>query len=66
MINVESFFRITYGLYIVSASDSYRKNGFVSNTVFQVTSDPPQLAISCSKKNLTTEVIAASNHTLWV
>ncbi|HOW32137.1 MAG TPA: rubredoxin [Bacteroidales bacterium] len=59
-MNIESFFSLTYGLYIVSAGDQGKYNGYVSNTVFQVTAEPPQVAISCSKNNLTTEMIARS------
>ena len=59
-MNLESFFSLTYGLYIVSAGYGGRSNGYVSNTVFQVTADPPRIAISCSKNNLTTEMISGS------
>jgi flavin reductase (DIM6/NTAB) family NADH-FMN oxidoreductase RutF/rubredoxin len=59
-MNIESFFRFTYGMYIVSSADGNIKNGYVSNTVFQVTSEPPQLAVSCHKDNLTTEFIRKS------
>jgi flavin reductase (DIM6/NTAB) family NADH-FMN oxidoreductase RutF/rubredoxin len=59
-MNIESYFKINYGIYIVSTYDGKRKNGYVSNTVFQVTSEPTQLAASCSKNNLTTHMIASS------
>jgi flavin reductase (DIM6/NTAB) family NADH-FMN oxidoreductase RutF/rubredoxin len=59
-MNIESFFKFTYGMYIVSSSNGGSKNGYVSNTVFQVTSEPPQLAVSCHKNNLTTEYIRKS------
>ncbi len=59
-MNFESFFSLTYGLYIVSSSNSNSKNGYIANTVFQVTAEPPQLGVSCSKNNLTTSLIAAS------
>lgn len=53
MINFEAFFKITYGLFIVSSGDKTRGNGFISNTVFQVTADPPRFAVCCSKNNFT-------------
>jgi len=59
-MNYESFFKLSYGLYLVASEHQGIRNGYVANTVFQVTADPPQLGISCSKKNLTTEIIAAS------
>ena len=57
MINYEAFFKISYGLYIVCSGDKNKGNGYVSNTVFQVTSDPPRFAACCNKNNLTAEFI---------
>ncbi len=57
MLNFEAFFKISYGLYIVNSGDSNKGNGFVSNSVFQVTSEPPQIAACCNKKNYTAEFI---------
>lgn len=59
-MNIEAFFKLTYGLYIVSSRDGKRINGHVSNTVFQVTAQPPQIAIATHKNNLTTEFIRKS------
>jgi len=60
MINIEALFRISYGLYIVSSGDKNRGNGFISNTVFQVTSEPAKFAACCNKNNYTAEVIQKS------
>ena len=57
MINIEALFRISYGLYIVSSGDKQSGNGFISNTVFQVTSDPVKFAACCNKENYTSEFI---------
>jgi len=57
MIDFEALSRISYGLYIVSSGDKNRGNGFISNTVFQVTSEPPKFAICCNKDNYTAEFI---------
>lgn len=59
-INIEAFFKVTYGLYIVSSRNKEIQNGYISNTVFQVTSEPAQFAISCSKNNFTSEIINES------
>ena len=56
-MNFEAFYSLSYGLYIVSSEADGKKNGYVANTVFQVTANPPQLAISCSKNNLSAEII---------
>ena len=51
---------ITYGLYIVTASDGEKQNGMIVNTVFQVTAQPPCVAISVNKQCLTHELISKS------
>lgn len=57
MINYEALFRVSYGLYIVSSGNKERGNGYISNTVFQVTSEPPMFAATCNKDNLTARFI---------
>lgn len=59
-MKIEAFFDISYGLYIISTSYAGKKNGYVGNTVFQVTAEPAQIAISCSKDNHTCSMIEAS------
>ncbi|MGA1977683.1 MAG: flavin reductase [Bacteroidales bacterium] len=60
MIDFEAFFKITYGLFIVSSGDSKRGNGFISNTVFQITADPPRFGAACNKNNFTAGFISSS------
>jgi flavin reductase (DIM6/NTAB) family NADH-FMN oxidoreductase RutF len=57
MIQFEALFRVSYGLYIVSSGDDKIRNGFISNTVFQVTAEPPKFAVCCNKDNYTAEII---------
>ncbi len=57
MINIEALFKVSYGLYIVCSGDKDHGNGFISNTFFQVTSEPPRFASCCSKDNYTAEFI---------
>jgi len=59
-MDLSVFLKITYGLYLVCSRDGDKLNGHVSNTVFQVTADPPQFLISTHKKNLTTDYIRSS------
>ena len=61
MLNIQALFKISYGLYIVSSGDRDRGNGFISNTVFQVTAEPPEFAVCCSKNNYTSEFILKYN-----
>ena len=57
MIDFEALFKISYGLYIVSSGDDQIQNGFISNSVFQVTAEPPQFAACCNKENHTADII---------
>jgi flavin reductase (DIM6/NTAB) family NADH-FMN oxidoreductase RutF/rubredoxin len=59
-MNIEAFFKVTYGLYIVSSRDGNNYDGHISNTVFQVTADPPKFAVASHKNNLTTSYIEKS------
>ena len=60
MIDFEALFGVSYGLYIVGSGNRKHGNGFISNTVFQVTADPPKFAICCNKDNFTAEFILKS------
>ena len=51
---------LSYGLYIVTSMSKGRLNGQVVNTVIQVTSEPPRVAVIINKKNLTHEYILQS------
>jgi flavin reductase (DIM6/NTAB) family NADH-FMN oxidoreductase RutF len=59
-MNIEAYYKITYGLYVVSSVMNKKLNGYVSNTVFQVTAEPARFAIACSKNNHTAEMIQQS------
>ncbi len=60
IMKIEPFFKISYGLYIVSSSYEGKKNGFISNSVFQVTATPAQVALGCNKDNYTCSLIEKS------
>lgn len=51
---------ISYGLYIVSSAKDGKINGQTANSVFQLTNQPPQIAVCLNKRNLTHEYIASS------
>lgn len=59
-MNNKTLYKIGYGMYIVSSKKGNKFNGQVANTVFQLTSEPPTIAISINKKNLTYEYINES------
>jgi flavin reductase (DIM6/NTAB) family NADH-FMN oxidoreductase RutF/rubredoxin len=62
MINNEALFHITYGLYIVSSGDKQQGNGYISNSVFQVSAEPALFAACCNKNNFTAGMIEKHGH----
>ncbi|MFH1226959.1 MAG: flavin reductase [Planctomycetota bacterium] len=59
-MNPKTFHKISYGLYLVCSVKSDKINGQIANTVFQITSEPPTIAVSINKNNLTHEFITDS------
>ena len=47
-------------MYLIASEHEGKKSGYIANTAFQVTSQPPQVAISCHKDNFSTHVILDS------
>jgi len=52
--------KIGYGLYVIGSKKGDKLNGQIANTVFQITSEPPTVAVSINKNNLTYEYIKES------
>lgn len=61
-MDTKALYTISYGLYIVTAKKDDRLNGQVANTVFQISSAPPTVAVSINKQNLTHEFIQAGRN----
>jgi flavin reductase (DIM6/NTAB) family NADH-FMN oxidoreductase RutF/rubredoxin len=59
-MNLKALHKLSYGLYVVTSKKGDRLNGQVANTVFQITSEPPTIAASINKNNLTWEFIRES------
>jgi flavin reductase (DIM6/NTAB) family NADH-FMN oxidoreductase RutF/rubredoxin len=53
--------KISYGVYIICSKKDKKINGQIANALFQVTSQPPTIAVSINKQNLTHEYITKSN-----
>ncbi len=58
-MNLKAAQKICYGLYVIGSKKGDRINGQIANTVFQITSEPPTIAVSINKQNLTCEFIPA-------
>lgn len=52
--------KIHYGMYIVASAHAHARNGQIANTVFQISAEPPTIAISINKANYTHEIISAA------
>jgi ferric-chelate reductase [NAD(P)H] len=59
-MNLNALHKISYGMYIVGSHKGDMLNGQIANTVFQISSEPPTIAVSINKKNLTYEYIKDS------
>ena len=57
-MNKSAFHKLSYGLYVVTSGEVGKFNGQIANTVFQVTSEPPTVAVSINKQNYTHECIS--------
>lgn len=53
----KSVYKLSYGLFVLTASEGNRDNGCIVNTVIQLTSDPMQIAVTVNKGNLTHDMI---------
>ena len=56
-MNEKALYKITYGLYVVSAEAEGKSSGCVVNTLQQVTSKPVRLSVAVNKDNLTCELM---------
>ena len=53
-------FKISYGLYVLTAKDGEKSNGCIINTLQQVTVSPNRISIAVNKTNLTHDMIMDS------
>lgn len=57
MIDTRALSDMTYGLFIVGSKDGEKVNAMIANSVFQVTAEPPKIAIALNKQSLTHDYI---------
>lgn len=56
-IDNSAFFKISYGLFVLSSKQEENDNGCIINTVMQVTDNPKQIIFAVNKQNLTHDMI---------
>ena len=59
-MDTEALRDIGYGMYVIGSKEDSKFDALVANTVFQITSKPPTIAISITKSNLSYEFIKGS------
>jgi rubredoxin/flavin reductase (DIM6/NTAB) family NADH-FMN oxidoreductase RutF len=57
MMNLKALHQVSYGLYVVTSAKDGKLSGQIANTVFQVTSEPPAVAVCLNKQNLTHDFV---------
>lgn len=56
-MNRNAFFKLSYGVYVVSTWDEGRATGCTANSAMQITSEPATIAVSINHDNYTNECI---------
>lgn len=59
-MDTKAFYKLSYGLYIISSRDKDTYSGLVANTLNQVTSSPARMSVTLNKDNFTTKTIIKS------
>jgi rubredoxin/flavin reductase (DIM6/NTAB) family NADH-FMN oxidoreductase RutF len=60
MLDLESLFKLSYGMCVLGSKEGDMVNGCIVNTVFQITPEPPIVAVSVNKRCLTHQLISSS------
>jgi len=56
-INPGTMFKLSYGLFVLTAKDGEKDNGCIINTAIQITQDPLRISIAGNKANYTHDMI---------
>ena len=56
----KAMYKISYGLFVVTAALDGRDNGCITNTLAQVTSEPNRVSVTVNKSNFTHDMIVKS------
>ena len=57
IMNLKAMYKLSYGLFVLTAKEKERDNGCIINTVTQVTSEPNRIIIAVNKNNYTHDMI---------
>lgn len=59
-MDTKAMFKISYGLYILTAHENGKDNGCIINTLNQVTTTPNRITITVNKQNYTHDIIRST------
>ena len=57
-VEPNAMFKLSYGLFVLTAKDGKKDNGCIINTAAQLTSNPNRISIAVNKNNFTHDMIA--------
>ncbi len=57
VMDSSAFFKLSYGLFVLTAKEGNRDNGCIINTVTQITDSPKRISIAVNKANYTHDMI---------
>ncbi len=57
VMDSKAMFKLSYGLFVVTAKEDEKNNGCIVNTVMQVTSEPNRISVTVNKANYTHDMI---------
>ena len=56
-MNTKAMYKLSYGLFVLTAKDGEKDNGCIINTAIQAASGPNQMSICINKANFTHDMI---------
>lgn len=59
-LNLQTFFKLSYGLFVVASKNGEKDGACISNTVIQVTIEPNRILVALNKSNFTHDLIMES------
>ena len=56
-MNMETLYKLSYGLFVLTVKDGEKHNGCIINTAIQAASEPNRICFAVNKQNLTCEMV---------
>lgn len=59
-MNTKAMYKLSYGLFVITAKRGDKDNGCITNTAMQVTSEPNRISVTINKANFTHDMVKES------